>query len=62
MRWVYTAPERKEFVSDGAKIYSYLPADKQVIVSPVPAGDGHDPGAVPRPARATSCATSRLVA
>jgi outer membrane lipoprotein carrier protein len=36
MRWVYTKPERKEFVSDGVRIYSYLPADKQVIVSPVP--------------------------
>jgi outer membrane lipoprotein carrier protein len=37
MRWVYTAPERKEFVSDGTRIYAYIPADKQVIVSPVPA-------------------------
>ncbi len=36
MRWVYTRPERKEFVSDGVRIYSYLVADKQVIVSPVP--------------------------
>jgi outer membrane lipoprotein carrier protein len=33
---VYTKPERKEFVSNGTKIYSYLPADKQVIVAPVP--------------------------
>jgi outer membrane lipoprotein carrier protein len=39
MRWVYTRPERKEFVSDGAKIYFYMPAEKQVTVSPVPAGD-----------------------
>jgi outer membrane lipoprotein carrier protein len=39
MRWVYTAPERKEFVSDGVKIYSHLPEDRQVLVSPVPAGD-----------------------
>lgn len=37
MRWVYTAPERKEFVSDGTRLYAYIPADKQVIVSPVPA-------------------------
>ena len=37
MRWTYTAPERKEFVSDGVKVYSYVPADKQVIVSPMPA-------------------------
>jgi len=36
MRWVYTVPEKKEFVSDGRMIYSYIPADKQVIVSPVP--------------------------
>jgi outer membrane lipoprotein carrier protein len=36
MRWIYTAPERKEFVSDGRKIYSYIPADRQVLVSDVP--------------------------
>jgi outer membrane lipoprotein carrier protein len=36
MRWTYTAPERKEFVSDGRKLYSYVPEDKQVIVSTVP--------------------------
>jgi len=36
MRFVYTAPEKKEFVSDGRKIYSYIPQDRQVIVSPVP--------------------------
>ena len=40
MRWTYTAPEKKEFVSDGAKIYSYVPADRQVIVSDMPAGGG----------------------
>ncbi len=43
MRWVYSAPERKEFVSDGTRIYSYLPADKQVIVSPVPSGNATTP-------------------
>ena len=37
MRWIYTRPEKKEFVSDGKKIYSYLPQDKQVIVNDVPA-------------------------
>jgi len=37
MRWVYTAPEPKEFVSDGVKIYSHIPQDRQVRVSPVPA-------------------------
>jgi outer membrane lipoprotein carrier protein len=36
MRWVYSSPEKKEFVSDGRKMYSYLPADKQVIVGDVP--------------------------
>src|SRR5436190_8018982 len=36
MRWTYMVPERKEFVSDGVKIYSYIPQDKQVIVSTVP--------------------------
>jgi outer membrane lipoprotein carrier protein len=39
MRWTYTAPERKEFVSDGQKLYSYLPQDRQVIVSTVPPDD-----------------------
>lgn len=38
MRWVYTAPERKEFVSDGTKVYAYFPLDRQVIVSPAPTG------------------------
>jgi outer membrane lipoprotein carrier protein len=37
MRWDYEAPEKKQFVSDGAKIYFYIPADKQVIVSSIPA-------------------------
>jgi outer membrane lipoprotein carrier protein len=36
MRWTYVKPERKEFVSDGVKVYSYIPLDQQVIVSPVP--------------------------
>jgi outer membrane lipoprotein carrier protein len=43
MRWVYTKPERKEFVSNGQRVYSYLPADKQVIVSPMPEGDQTTP-------------------
>jgi outer membrane lipoprotein carrier protein len=43
MRWVYTKPERKEFVSNGQRIYSYMPRDKQVIVSPMPAGDQTTP-------------------
>jgi len=36
MHFLYTAPELKEFVSDGVKVYSYIPADKQVVVTSVP--------------------------
>ena len=36
MRWDYTSPETKQFVSDGVKMYSYIPEDKQVIVASVP--------------------------
>jgi outer membrane lipoprotein carrier protein len=43
MRWVYTKPERKEFVSNGQQIYSYIPRDKQVIVSPMPTGEHTTP-------------------
>jgi outer membrane lipoprotein carrier protein len=39
-RFVYTKPERKEFVSDGARVYTYLVADKQVIVSGAPGPEG----------------------
>ena len=39
MRWVYESPERKIFVADGTRIYSYIPEDRQVIVAPVPAED-----------------------
>ena len=39
MRWDYTAPEPKQFVSDGLKMYSYIPQDKQVIVVSVPPED-----------------------
>jgi outer membrane lipoprotein carrier protein len=39
MRWDYKAPEPKVFVSDGHRIYLYVPADNQVIVSPVPEED-----------------------
>jgi outer membrane lipoprotein carrier protein len=37
MRWAYTSPEEKLFVSDGRKMYMWVPADKQVVVSPLPA-------------------------
>jgi len=36
MRWIYAAPEKKEFVADGSRIYSYFPADKYVMISPLP--------------------------
>jgi len=39
MRWEYTTPEEKLFVSDGVKMYSYVPQDKQVIVASVPPDD-----------------------
>ena len=39
MRWTYTQPEQKLFISDGNRVYSYVPADKQVYVAAVPADD-----------------------
>jgi outer membrane lipoprotein carrier protein len=39
MRWEYRVPEKKTFVSDGHTIYSYIPADKQAIVSDAPRED-----------------------
>src|SRR5450759_5987421 len=39
MRWDYSAPNQKQFVSDGVKMYSYIPQDKQVIVTSVPPED-----------------------
>ena len=39
MRWDYRKPEPKVFVSDGRRIYLHVPADNQVIVSPVPSED-----------------------
>jgi outer membrane lipoprotein carrier protein len=39
MRWVYTNPEKKEFVSDGRRIYFYIPQDRQVQVMDVPDAD-----------------------
>lgn len=39
MRWDYTAPEKKQFISDGRKLYSYIPQDKQVIISTLPTED-----------------------
>ncbi len=39
MRWEYDTPEKKLFVSDGLKMYYYVPADKQVTVTTVPPDD-----------------------
>jgi outer membrane lipoprotein carrier protein len=39
MRWEYRAPEEKLFVSDGRRVYWYVPQDKQVQVSAVPGDD-----------------------
>lgn len=39
MRWEYRTPEKKTFVSDGRKIYSHIPADKQMIVGDAPSED-----------------------
>ena len=39
MRWDYTTPEKKLFVSDGTTLYSYIPLDRQVFVEQVPPKD-----------------------
>ena len=39
MRWDYTQPEKKVFVSDGSMIYLWVPADNQVTRSAVPKQD-----------------------
>ena len=44
LRFTYSKPEKKEFVSDGTRLYTHLVADKQVIVSPAP---GPDQGDIP---------------
>src|SRR5690348_220913 len=36
LRFLYTKPEKKEFVSDGVRLYAHMVADKQVIVSAAP--------------------------
>src|SRR5438132_7298867 len=43
MKWDYTSPEKKLFISDGVRVYSYTPEDRQVIVGAVPKDD--QPGA-----------------
>ena len=59
MRWEYKAPEEKLFVSDGSRVYWYIPQDKQVQIGDVPTDDRP-----PRPRcfwqeKAISRATSR---
>lgn len=39
MRWAYRQPEEKLFVSDGRRMYAWVPADRQVVVSEVPSAD-----------------------
>jgi outer membrane lipoprotein carrier protein len=39
MRWDYKVPEPKLFISDGRRIYLWVPADNQVIISKVPEAD-----------------------
>ena len=37
MRWEYQDPEKKLYLSDGERLYSYLPEDRQVIIGMLPA-------------------------
>lgn len=39
MRWDYTSPDKKLFVSDGSNLYLWVPADNQVTKSAVPEQD-----------------------
>ncbi len=39
MRWEYKTPEEKLFVADGRKMYAWIPADRQVTISALPADD-----------------------
>lgn len=39
MRWEYTSPEKKLFVSDGFKVYFYIPDDRRVVISNAPRDD-----------------------
>jgi outer membrane lipoprotein carrier protein len=39
MRWTYTSPESKIFVSVGVRMYAYIPEDRQVIVSTLATGN-----------------------
>lgn len=39
MRWDYTSPEKKLFISDGKTMFMYFPGDKQVMKDRVPEQD-----------------------
>lgn len=39
MFWTYIAPEKKQFVSDGSKIYSFIEAEKVVYITDLPKGE-----------------------
>lgn len=39
MRWDYTSPQKKLFVSDGKTMFMYFPEDRQVMTLPVPDHD-----------------------
>ena len=39
MYWTYAVPEKKEFISDGSKIFSYMKADKICYVTEMPRGN-----------------------
>jgi outer membrane lipoprotein carrier protein len=39
MRWEYQKPEEKQFLSDGKKVYFYVPADRQVTITTIKEND-----------------------
>jgi outer membrane lipoprotein carrier protein len=39
MRWEYTSPQKKLFVSDGKTMYMHFPEDRQVMTVPMPEHD-----------------------
>jgi outer membrane lipoprotein carrier protein len=39
MRWTFTGAEKKDIVADGTTIFTWLHADRQVFVNPIPKGD-----------------------
>jgi outer membrane lipoprotein carrier protein len=39
MRWAYAVPEEKLFVADGRRMYTWIPADKQVMVTDMPGSE-----------------------